>query len=361
VIWLAVPAVLCSVYWTLAIVAALRHPRPALAPAFDTPVSILKPIRGRDQAFYAAIASHAAQDHPNFEILFGVRDPADPALADIHRLIAAHPQIPIRIIREAPITPNGKVGMLIALAQAARHSILLVNDSDILVEPDYLRRVTAPLADPSIGMVTCLYRARGASFPTRFEALGIATSFVPSLLVARLAGVAEFALGSTMAFHSDTLREIGGFQAIAGYLADDYQLGARISATGRRIVLADCPVETNLGAGSWTDVWKHQVRWARTVRVSRTGGYAGSVITHAALWSLIALTVGAWPAALACYTLRLMAAALSARVVESRIAWPLLPFRDLFETAVWATALFGSTVEWRGQTLTLHRDGRISP
>jgi ceramide glucosyltransferase len=355
------PAVLCSIYWFLAIVAALRHPRRKPAPLTATPVSILKPIRGRDEGFYNAIASHATQDHPNFEILFGVRDPSDPALPDIHRLIAAYPEVSIRIITEAPITPNGKVGILISLAQAARHPILLVNDSDILVEPDYLRRATAPLADPSIGLVTCLYRARGASFPARFEALGISTFFIPSILVARLIGVAGFALGSTMALRTDTLREINGFESIADYLADDYQLGARISATGRRVVLAGIPVETNLGAGTWTDVWKHQVRWARTVRVSRTAGFVGSIITHASLWSLVALASGAWLVALTCIVLRLAAAALSARVVEDRgIPWHLLPLRGLFRTFVWAAALFGDQVVWRGETLTLRRDGRIS-
>ncbi|MCU1260021.1 MAG: glycosyl transferase, family 2 [Bryobacterales bacterium] len=366
-IWLGIPAALCSAYWALAIWAAgrrliekpgekLRKTPPAYAP-----VSILKPVAGRDEAFYAAIRSHAAQDYPEFEILFGVRDPKDTAHADIRRLIAEYPSVPIRVMTEAPETPNGKAGMLVALAEAARFPVLLVNDSDILVERDYLRKVAAPLADPGVGLVTCLYRARGSSFPARFEAMGIALSFVPSLLVARVVGVAEFALGSTMVFRAEQLREIGGFRAIADYLADDYQLGARISATGRRVVLADCPVETNLGAGSWADVWKHQVRWARTVRVSRAGGYAGSVITHAALWSLVALGAGAWRVAAVCYALRIVAGALSARVVKARdVAWYLVPFRDLFETAIWAAGMFGNHVEWRGEKLKLRRDGTLA-
>ncbi len=359
---LGVPAILCSAYWLLAIFACLRF-RPAAAPCEThcLPVSILKPVRGRDDAFYEAIRSHALQDYPCFEILFGVRDPADPALADIGRLIGEFPHIPIRIVSEAPETPNGKVGMLIALAAQAAHPVLLVNDSDIAVEPDYLRRVLGPMTDPGVGVVTCLYRASGRNLPTRFEALGVATSFVPSLLVARTLGVAEFALGSTLAFRAEDLRRIGGFAVIADYLADDYQLGARISATGRRVVLADCAVETNLGAGSWQSVWHHQVRWSRTVRVSRGAGYAGSVITHAALWSLVASAAPSLhPAALLCYALRVTAALLASRIVGQRsVAWYLLPFRDLFETAVWAAGLFGTTVHWRGRVLTLRADGRI--
>ncbi len=357
--WWAVPAIFSAAYWLLASFACFRR-RARPCADFTPPVSILKPIRGRDDGFFEAIRSHASQNYPEFEILFGVRDPADPALVDIERLTTEFPGVPIRVITEAPQTANGKVGMLIALAAAARYSTLLVNDSDIVAPPDYLRIVIAPLADPAVGIVTCLYRARGGSFPARFEALGIATSFAPSVLVARLLGVVNFALGSTMVFRAEQLREIGGFEAIADYLADDYQLGARIAATGKRVSIADCPVETNLGAGSWSAVWKHQVRWSRTVRVSQGAGYAASVITHATLWSIVALAAGAWPAALACFAARMAGAISGARAVEQRhTAWHLVPFRDLFETAVWAAGLFGSTVEWRGETLSLSRDGRL--
>ena len=366
-IWFAVPALICTAYWLLALYASLnrrreprnrrREPRP---PAVHTPpVSILKPIRGRDEHFYEAILSHAEQNYPEFEIIFGIRDPDNPAWTDVHRLIAAFPTLSIRTVTEAPETPNGKVGMLISLARAARYPTLLVNDSDILVPSDYLRTVMAPLADPTVGLVTCLYRARGSSFPARFEALGIATDFVPSLLVARTLGVTQFALGSTLAFHDEQLREIGGFEAIADYLADDYQLGERIAKTGKRIAIAACPVETNLGAGNWLDIWKHQVRWSRTIRVSQGAGYAGSVITQAALWSLVSLASGHWQFALACYSIRVLAAFAAAGTVEARVEWWLLPARDLFGTAVWAAGLIGRHVEWRGQRLELRPDGKI--
>ncbi len=365
VTWLPLPVVACAAYWLLALFAALKRLRePRLVSTYRPPVSILKPIRGRDEHFYDAILSHARQQYPEFEIIFGVRDPDDAAWIDIRRLIAKFPTLPIRVVTQAPETPNGKVGVLIALAAEARHSILLVNDSDILVEPGYLATVMAPLADPQVGLVTCLYRARGSSFPARVEALGIATDFVPSLLVARAVGVVQFALGSTLAFRADRLRAIGGFEAIADYLADDYQLGARISATGKRIAIAACPVETSLGGGSWTDVWKHQVRWSRTIRVSQRAGYAGSLITHALFWSLLLCLLApwriAWPFALACYTLRVFAAFAAARTVKASVEWPWLPLRDAFGTAVWLAGLFGSHVEWRGQRLKLRRDGRIT-
>jgi ceramide glucosyltransferase len=359
VIAFALPALAGGAYFTLALVAALRKRRPA-GSTFAPPVSILKPVRGRDARFYEGLVSHAEQDYPEFEMIFGVRDPADAAMVDIARLIRAYPHVPIRVVHDAPETANGKAGMLIALAAAARHPYLLVNDSDILVEPRYLRTVMAGLGDAKTGLVTCLYRARGQSFPARFEALGIATEFMPSVLVARLIGVAEFALGSTMAFRAEHLREIGGFAAIADYLADDYQLGARIHGLGLQIVFADTVVETNLGNGSWSDIWKHQVRWSRTIRVSRGGGYLGAVITHCTFWCLVAALGGELGVALACLAIRMAAGLVTARrVLQAEAAWWLMPARDLWGFAVWCAGLFGSTVEWRNQKLLLRPDGRI--
>jgi ceramide glucosyltransferase len=362
VIWPAVPAAASAAYFVLVLIAAFRNGRQrALRSSYTPPISILKPVRGRDLLFYDALVSHARQDYPEFEILFGVQDPTEPALVDIERLIREHPHVPMRIITFVPETPNGKVGVLIALAAAARFPTLLVNDSDIVVDPDYLRRVAAPLENPATGLVTCLYRASGQSTAARFEALGIATEFMPSVMVARLIGVAEFALGSTMAFRTETLARIGGFAAIGDYLADDYQLGARIHGLGLHIVIADTVVETGLGASTWRDVWKHQLRWSRTIRVSRTGGYIGSVITHTTLWSLITALAGAWQFALLCLAIRMVAGIVSARwVLGASGNWLLIPLRDLWGSAVWFTALFGSTVEWRGKKLRLQRDGRIT-
>jgi ceramide glucosyltransferase len=248
------------------------------------------------------------------------------------------------------------------LARRARHPLLLVNDSDIRVEPGYLRTVTAPLADPAIGLVTCLYRARAGSWATRFEALGIATEFAPSVMVARLLGQAEFALGSTMAFRASDLRAIGGFKAIEEYLADDYQLGRRIHEMGRRIEFAPVVVETDLGSASWTQTWRHQVRWSRTIRASRPGGYFGYAVTHGTIWALAAFAAGEWQAGVAALGLRVAAGAMSAAVVKDRRAardlW-LTPLRDVFGFAVWVAGAFGSTVHWRDRELRLTRDGKI--
>ena len=269
--------------------------------------------------------------------------------------------MPIRIVHTENSAPNGKVGSLEILAREARHQVLLVNDGDISVEPDYLTRVIGMLRDPRVGLVTCLYRGRGSSLASRAEVLGIATEFVPSVLVARLLSAGGFALGSTMAFRVEDLRSIGGFAAIREYLADDYQLGARIAATGKYVALSDSVVETNLGAGSWKDVWKHQVRWSRTIRVSRAAGYFGYLVTQATFWAIVAAGFGYWRIALAGLAVRLIAAlAAMFALGETRLARVLMaPFRDLFGLAVWAAGMVGREVEWRGIRFRLLSDGRI--
>jgi ceramide glucosyltransferase len=350
-----------AVYNLLAILGALKFGRKNELTDYKPPVSILKPVRGQDAQFYQAIRSHAAQQYPEFELIFGTADPADAALADIERLRIEFPRVPIRIVHTENDAPNGKVGSLEILAQEARHEVLLVNDGDISVEPDYLTRVIGMLADPQVGLVTCLYRGRGSSMASQAEALGIATEFAPSVLVARLLSAGGFALGSTMAFRAGDLRSIGGFAAIREYLADDYQLGARIAALGKHVALSDSVVETNLGAGSWKDVWKHQVRWSRTIRVSRPAGYFGYLVTQATFWAMVAAACGYWRIALAGFTVRLIAALASMSALgekwDARV-W-MIPFRDLFGLAVWAAGIVGREVEWRGIRFKLLSDGRI--
>jgi ceramide glucosyltransferase len=367
VIWLAIPAVAAAAYYALAIVAAVRWGRPSVWPVGagrgPAPLSILKPVHGRDPRFYEAIFSHAAQDYPELEILFGVSDPRDPALDDIGRLKREFPGRRIEIVVAETDAPNAKAGVLAELAKRARHPLLLVNDSDIVAPPGYLLAVTAPLEDPKVGLATCLYRGAADSWASRCEALGISTEFAPSVLVARLLGQAEFALGSTMVFRAETLRQMGGFETIADYLADDYQLGRRISELGYRIEFAAVVVETDLGGESWAQTWRHQLRWARTIRVSRPAGYFGYVVTQATLWALVALAAGQWWAAAAALGLRMVAGVVVGAGVlkDRRVAkdfW-LMPLRDLFGFAVWLGGLLGHTVYWRDRELRLDPDGRI--
>ena len=362
----AVPALVAAFYYLLALIAALaRCFARTRSSGRLPPISILKPIHGHDPDFYIAIRSHAVQDYPEFEILFGLRDHDKASRADIERLAAEFPQRSIRIVQVTRQANNGKVGTLVELAKLARYPALLVNDSDIFVEQGYLRQVVAPLEEAGVGVVTCLYRARAESAASRWEAMGIETEFVPSVLVARLIGVAGFALGSTMVFRAEQVRAIGGFEAVEDYIADDYQLGSRIAALGFKVALAKTIVETDLGHQAWAEVWRHQLRWARTIRVSRRAGYFGYVVTHATLWALVALWAGAWEIAAVTLGIRMAAGVLAAAAVlrQPRIAFDfwLIPARDLWGFAIWLCGLFGDTVQWRDQRLKLSRDGKIRP
>jgi ceramide glucosyltransferase len=360
-----------GLYQLLAIAAALTHRRRdsypiglgASVPPAIVPVSILKPVHGRDAGFYEAIRSHASQEYPKFELLFGIRRADDPARADLERLISEYPAIPIRVVLCTTPAPNLKVGSLIDLARQARYPILIVNDSDISVPPDYIRDVAAPLIDRDIGMVTCLYRAEVHDWPSRFEALAIATDFAPSTLVARMFGVSDFGLGSTLAFRGTDLDRIGGFQAIADYIADDYQLGSKLHALGMRNVISEVVVSTRLSAESWAGAWRHQVRWARTIRLSGGAGYVGLPITYASLWVVVAALFGLWWVALPLLAIRFaMAVTCGWFLLRASDVWKYcyaIPLRDLWGVLVWGAGLVGHGVVWRDQKLRLDDEGRI--
>ncbi len=350
-------------YQLVAIAATIKHlSRRDQQTGHTPPISILKPVHGLDPGFLDALRSHASQQYPEFEILFGVSDPDDAAIPAIESLQREFPAVPIQLIRAPRSGGNAKTGVLAELARRARHPVLLVNDSDIRVSPGYLLTIAAPLVDPDVGLVTCLYRAWSESMPGIWEAVGIATDFAPSTLVAPFVGVKEFGLGSTLLFRAADLKAIGGFAAIADYLADDYQLAKRITQLGKRVQLSRLVVETGLQGDSWRGVWDHQVRWHRTIRVSR-GAYAGLPVTHATLWAVAAALAGMWWMSLALLAARMTMGLLAGIGVlqcplVKRWFW-IIPARDLWGSAVWAAGLFGNTVRWRDQVLELDSEGRI--
>jgi ceramide glucosyltransferase len=364
VTFVLIAAAVAGVYQLLALAAAIRHILAHESPARTAPpVSILKPVRGLDPHFYEAIRSHAVQDYPEYEIIFGVRDPDDPCIPEIERLRAEFPERAIRLVMTShKEAPNRKVGTLIDLAAAARYPILIVNDGDVRVPRDYIGRVIAPLNDPQVGLVTCLYSAKADNWPSRWEMLGVVTDFPASVLVARLVGVSGFGLGATLAFRAEQLRQSGGFEALAAYLADDYQLGKRIAGLGYRVALSRVVVETNLGDITWGEAWRHQLRWARAIRLSR-GGYAGLPVTHAILWALLAALKGIWWITLPLVALDLAVSLIVGVVIlkctDTLKYCYLIPLRDFWGLAVWAGGLFGDTVVWGGSRLKLDKQGRI--
>src|SRR5271166_854483 len=347
-----------------------RHAKRWLPADFDPPVSILKSLKGLDPHMYAAFRSHCLLDYREYELLFGVSDPSEPALELVTRVQQEFPHRKIRVV-QCPLSlgMNGKVSTLAQMLPQAKYEHILINDSDIVAPPDYLRRVMSAFADEKVGMVTSLYRGRaGKSLPSRMEALGLSTDFMGGVLVAReMEGGVRFALGATMATTKTVLREIGGLEALVDYLGDDYELGARTAAAGYRVELADVAVETALPDYTFGEFWAHQMRWARNVRDRRRAQYFGLVVTFGLAWGILAVLAApsAWWtwAALAIVALfRLIAAVVMGRgVLEDpcvlRDLW-LLPVRDFVALAVWMASFAGSEIEWRGLRFRV-RDGKL--
>lgn len=339
-------------------------------PADLPPVSILKPLKGMDPKIYESFRSQCLQDYPEYEIIFGVSDPTDPAVTSVQQLQREFPSTPIRLVVCSKILgTNVKVSNLEQMVQTARYDRLIVNDSDIRVEQDYLRRIVAPLADEKVGMVTCLYRGvPAATVGSRLESLGIETDFCAGVLAARLLeGGLKFGLGSTLALRRGDLERFGGFRVIADFLADDYELGRRIASLGLRVQLSDVVVETYLPAYELRGFWSHQLRWARGVRDARGRGYLGLASTYGLFWSILALTaangalwgwtvLGAVVLARLALALVIGKAVLQDRNLLARL-W-LLPLRDLIAVGIWIASFAGHTVTWRGDRFELKK-GRL--
>jgi ceramide glucosyltransferase len=339
--------------------------------SFLPPVSILKPLRGTDPEMYESFRSHCLQDYPEYEIVFGLSDAADPAIENVKKLQREFPERRISLaICSSILGPNVKVSNLARMLNEASYEYIIVNDSDIRVDHDYLRRVIAPLAHSGVGMVTCLYRGvAGSSLGSRLEALGISTDFCPGVLAARqLEGGIHFGLGSTLAFRRSDLEKIGGFVSIVDYLADDYELGKRIAGLGLAVNLSDVVVETFLPRYRFGDFLAHQLRWARGVRDARAGGYFGLIFSFGIFWALVALVASrgaswSWLALAVTLMLRFtIALIVGAGVLRdpqvTKYGW-LIPLRDLIAVATWIASFAGHSVTWRGDRFKL-RAGKLT-
>ncbi len=344
---------------------------------FTPDVTILKPVKGLDPHMHAGLVSHCQQQYAgNFEIVFGVSSLDDPAVAKIERLRADFPNCAIRLVEcSERLGTSGKVSNLVQMLREARYEHIIINDSDIFVSPHYLTHVMAGFADPQVGMVTAPYIGRtadggpGMTIWSRLEALGISTDFLPGVLTARkLEGGIRFGLGSTLATSKTALAEAGGLEPLVEYLADDYEMGARIAAAGYKVQLCDEVVETTVPAYHLRGFIDHQVRWARSTRDSRKLGYLGLCVTYALPWAVMTCIASG----LALWSFSLLSVVVLARVAVAlsvgvgilrdgqvlRDLW-LLPLRDFFGVAFWAWSYAGHTVVWRGELFHL-QNGRIT-
>ena len=350
----------------------------AASVAFAPDVTILKPVKGVDARMYAGFVSHCRQEYAGkFEILFGVSSLDDPAVGEIERLRSEFPECAIRLVEcRERLGTSGKVSNLVQMLREARYDYCLINDSDIRVSPHYLTRVMGCFADAKVGMVTAPYLGRTAdggkalTVWSRLEALGISTDFFPGVLTARmLEGGIRFGLGSTLAVSRVALTAAGGLEPLVDYLADDYEMGARIAKAGYRVELCGEVVETTVPAYDFRGFRDHQLRWARSTRDSRRWGYVGLGITYCVPWAVMNCVASGF----ALWSFTLLSLVLLARVAVAltvgvgllrdgqvlRDIW-LLPLRDFCGLGFWAWSFASDTVVWRGERFRL-RDGRISP
>ena len=364
-------------YFLTAIVAArvyLRERRMPLT-GFAPGVSILKSLKGLDPGMLDAFRSHCRQSYAGeFEMLFGVSSLDDPARAAVERLKAEFPELAIRLV-ECPqrLGTNGKVSTLLQLATHARHDFLLINDSDITVSPRYLERVmecfgpgfrTAGGGQPPVGLVTALYRGHSqGTLGSRLEALGIATDFMAGLLVSKMIeGGLHYGLGSTLAVSREALEKAGGLLPLVDYLADDYELGARVARAGYSVAVCAEVVETGVPAYRWSGFIDHQLRWARTVRDARPWGYAGLIFTHGLGLALVNLLASGlsplslWLLGLSFFLRLAQAMTVGAEVLGDHLVLPslwLLPLRDAVAMGIWVAGFAGHTIVWRGERFVL--------
>jgi ceramide glucosyltransferase len=337
------------------------------------PVTLLKPVCGMEPDLEANLASFFEQQYPSFEIIFGARHADDPALEVARRISSKYPAVPVKIVATGePWRPNAKVCSLVKMYAHAAHDYLIVSDSDVHVEPNYIAEVVRPLLDPGNGLVTCLYRgvATGGLW-SKLEALGMSIEMTSGAIVANLLEGMKFALGPTMAVRRDALDAVGGFEPLADYCADDYVLGRDVSDSGWRVVMSHHVIDHVVINRSFACSMRHQIRWMKSTRFSRRAGHAGTALTFAMPFGLLGLLAGGalhhWAIGIG-----LFAAAYLNRVIMAivagwgvvrdrqslRLAW-LYPLRALMGFFFWCVSYAGREIEWRSDWYRLEPGGRM--
>jgi ceramide glucosyltransferase len=328
------------------------------------PISVLKPLSGADQGLEGNLRSFFIQDHPNFELLFAVREASDPAVQVVEALRHEFPARAVRlIVTGEPPYPNAKVFSLDRMLSEAQHDLLVMSDSDIRVKAGFLRAIAAEFNDPHVALATCPYRATaGRSFWSQLEAEGMNTEFLAGLLVARLVEGVKFAVGPTIAARKSALEAIGGFGVLKDYLAEDFVMGKFAAEAGYGVILSRNIVQHHIGSESLRANASHRLRWVRSTRRSRPLGYLGQLFTHTLSIAALILPFRPswWPAILAAVGFRAVAAwATCSWVLLTRPRWGLLIVQDILGFGFWLAGFVGNTIHWRGRRYYLYSDGRF--
>ncbi len=355
---------------------AFKRKASATKSDFVPPVTVLKPLCGDEPRLYEKLASFCDQDYPDFQVIFGVREADDPALGVARRIVESFPNAnPTLVIDPRVDVANHKMANVLNMMSHAKHDLIVVADSDVCVDRFYLRRIVAPFSDPQVGAVTCLYRASAQSANAAngrepiVETLGamfVEEQFAPSVLVAIALDPMDFCLGATMAVSRRALDAIGGFEAVASYLADDQKLGQLVRDAGYHVELSSYVVETDAADQTLRALWEHELRWALTMHSARPWGFSLSFITYAlplacayAMVSANRLVGSVLVLSAASLRLGVHYAARSALEVRSPDRPWLILVRDFFGLAVWAAHFFARNIRWRETTYRLDSSGRL--
>ncbi len=370
---LAAIAVVGTGYTFLAAVLAGRFMRRDGGAGAPSPaVTILKPLHQGEPDLSRNLETFFAQDYRgSFQIVFGVHDEQDPAVEVVRALQAKYPQRDTMIVADTALYgANAKVSNLINMLPAARHDTLVLSDSDIAVGPGWLSQVTEALCRPGVGIVTCLYTGEPAADGHRLwsslAAMGTSYTFLPNAVLGTSLGLAAPCFGSTIALKRETLEEVGGFRAFADQLADDYEMGRAVRAKGYTLAIPAMGVGHTAAENSFRDLFRHELRWTRTIRLVNPAGHFGSFITHGFAFALLAAILLHFnPVSLAVLGLALAARLLlKARIdgLFGTYAGPLwlMPARDLLSFAVFLVSLAGETVHWRGTHFAVEASGAMS-
>lgn len=338
---------------------------------FHPPLTILKPLCGLDRDGYTNLATFCQQDYPEYQIIFGVCDELDPSIAVVKQIINNFPNVDIHlVISNHTIGTNLKVSNLANMEPVAKYPLLLLSDSDVRVGPDYLRQVVQPMVDPTVGVVTCLYRSLAQGWMATLEAVGISTEYHAGVLVARKLEGIKFALGQTILIRQVALKAMGGFVSIADYLADDLLLGSQPARAGYTVVLSTYVIEHVLPKESLTEFIQRQTRWNRGTRSFRPLGYLGLIFTHSTVISLLFLlstqgSILGWVVFSVTLAVRLATAwIIGVKFLNDptvkKFLW-LVPFRDLISFALWCYSFSGNSIEWRSRRFLLSKEGKLQP
>jgi len=331
-------------------------------------LSILKPLKGCDSQTEGCLASWLKQNYPGeVELLFGIASSDDPVRGVVEKLLASSNAVRGELIICDPLLgSNAKVSSLCHMMKRAKHEIIIVADDDVVIQDGFLQELAAGFRNPEVGLVNCFYFIEPKNWAMRFEAIAVNADFWTQVLQGLMLKPMDFALGAVMATRREMLGKLGGFESLLEYLADDYQLGNKVAKTGAKLQICPTPVECRSDPLSAKQVWNHQLRWARTIRVCQPVPYFFSIISNPSLWPLLACILGApggkW----------LLLSAIIARIGTGAFSYKKLsglpalvpgllsPIKDLFGAAIWLLSFTGNKITWRGTLFRVNRGGKLT-